>query len=305
MSLPSFFSDMSYFDDIVPQNTPESSSDPFVAALTSVMDPQQQRQDQMPPCNNFNQQQDGYQLPPGSTGGGGGGGIEQTLMWQHSNYMGPHQQESGFISETNTQPTSRTGHEDDCDGGSYHGGTNTGPSSITGPPSLYDLDSHVHSEVSSMHSTQGFTTNPEEFVPKMVEMLMDEDLVVADEGLRTVEQYSKRKSFLYSLVQSPTLVTTLVKKLQDVYQQLSTTAPEGNAELFATANERATVASRVLYNMSNIAEGRRAVVMCGGVEELMKFTNCPLDRVMHISLTTIHTIILATKKTLSWETEIM
>ena len=64
--------------------------------------------------------------------------VGKVNMWQGNYAMNP---ESGFISGSNTHPSSMTGHEDGMeDSASYVGG---GQGSISN--SLYDLDSAAHS----------------------------------------------------------------------------------------------------------------------------------------------------------------
>ena len=59
-------------------------------------------------------------------------------IWQRQGYAIP---ESGFHSSENTQPSSRTGHEDGMeDSASFHGGQGGSMAN-----SLYDLDSQAHS----------------------------------------------------------------------------------------------------------------------------------------------------------------
>ena len=89
-----------------------------------------------------------------------------------SNYMGGPTSESGFISQSTTNPPSDTGHAEDDLGpmGNY-----SGAPSIT-PSSLYDLDSQNQSEVSSVHSFAS-EREVEDKIPNFIQAFHDSDQV--------------------------------------------------------------------------------------------------------------------------------
>jgi hypothetical protein len=74
---------------------------------TSAMVLQMQQNNLVPSSLNFNQKQRVSKLQKCTSGREGMVSIDQTLMWQQSNYMSP--QESGFISGTSTQAPSIRG----------------------------------------------------------------------------------------------------------------------------------------------------------------------------------------------------
>ena len=115
--------------------------DPFVSVLTQGMD-----QD----CGSMT----GDQASQGASNWSSMGhvadqenfsGSDRAFMWQQDNYMcsqDPRVTESGFISGSNTQPGSMTGHEEDLEGNLVW--TNDGTSSAGGAgsvmSSVYDVD---------------------------------------------------------------------------------------------------------------------------------------------------------------------
>merc|ERR1719195_2469763 len=111
--------------------------------------------------------------------------------------MGGPTNESGFISQSTTNPPSDTGHpgEDDMGGalGSY-----SGAPSIT-PSSLYDLDSQNQSEVSSVRS---HVSEVENKIPDLIQGLSDSDQVIVDTVLVNVVKFTRREAFLRALVNS-------------------------------------------------------------------------------------------------------
>lgn len=163
------------------------------------------------------------------------GKEHHTLMWQQGHYMGEgggdpsgssltgsalmvaagHHRgggESGFVSggASTTQASSQTGHED-LDESCF-----TGPGSIAAGSSLYDLDSAQPSEVSSVHSSQaafGGLSDPEEFIPRLVTALCDDDPVVVHESLILVERCVKKENFFTTMVRAVDLVRAIVQAL--------------------------------------------------------------------------------------------
>lgn len=121
-----------------------------------------------------------------------------------------------------------SGHGDEDLDGNFVGG----PGSITGS-SLYDLDSLpqsgkvvltetptysdsllMFSEVSSLASSvHGVSKDPEEFIPKFIESLSDEDPLVVDTVVGHMEKFSKKETFLKAIVQSEPLIKCLVNVL--------------------------------------------------------------------------------------------
>ena len=97
--------------------------------------------------------------------------------------MGGPTSESGFISQSTTNPPSDTGHagggEDDGLGGPGgamgQAGSYSGAPSIT-PSSLYDLDSQSQSEVSSVHSFAS-EREVEDKIPNFIQAFHDSDQV--------------------------------------------------------------------------------------------------------------------------------
>jgi len=187
---------------------------------------------------------DGMNYGGGGYGAGGGGNMmsskEQALMWQQGHYMGGGAGgESGFISAATSGPASQSGHGDGDDllgggDGSVHGGTGSemgggcytgGPGSITGS-SLYDLDSAHRSEVSSVHSSQAAfgLSDPEEFIPRLVTSLCDDDPVVVHESLILVERCVKKENFFNTLIRSLELVGAIVQALVQSTSQMAEAA---------------------------------------------------------------------------------
>ena len=317
---------MSFLDELAPQNTPEQDSSDFVAALTSAMD--HHTLQPQPPMGPGGPQQPppqdaGYQLPPGATagqpgveplGGGGGGGFpggdglgpplddcggfnpqNQAFMWQQDNYMGggppPQQQqqqgqvESGFISGATSHPSSVTGHEGDFEGDYLTADAGS---------SIYDLDSHSHSEISSVHS---FANNSS--VDEFVEGLREQDDVIADKFLVALNKFSRKPEFLDQFIQTEqdrlTLTQAVIGKLAEARGQMLQ-GPGGGSEEEEERRgrilNRAQHASTILRIFSQRPDGQHAIAAHGGVDELVAFLSFSLcDKVVHNSLTTIHTML--------------
>ncbi|XP_059088483.1 junction plakoglobin-like isoform X2 [Tigriopus californicus] len=249
--------------------------------------------------------------PPGSQGGnpaypssdgsnqwggpvdeGNFGPRDQTFMWQQNHYLQQQQQqdarvtESGFISGSTTQPPSMSGHEEDMDG-NYVGG----PGSITGS-SLYDLDSMAQSEVSSIHSSQGFHTEPDDFIPQLVTALADDDQYVVDQCLVNVEKFLRKDNFLKAMIRSEPLINALVMAFNHAIEVLIEANNNPTKQGLDQASDRARSATNIMGKLSKIGDGRKAIVVFNALPGLVQLLACPLDRIMFLAIAAVHNLLL-------------
>eukprot|EP00095_Tigriopus_kingsejongensis_P001753 maker-scaffold183_size276960-snap-gene-0.18 protein:Tk01753 transcript:maker-scaffold183_size276960-snap-gene-0.18-mRNA-1 annotation:"GE16998" len=276
------------FFDVNPRNSPEPDSWLLEELTFAVeMDPLTQQAQPSQPDNNF--------PPPDNTwapvedGGGNFGPRDQTYMWQQNHYMqAPDTRvtESGFISGSTTQPPSMSGHEEDMEG-NYVGG----PGSITGS-SLYDLDSMSHSEVSSIHSSQGFHTEPDDFIPQLVTTLADEDQYVVDQCLINVEKFLRKENFLRAMIRSEPLINALVNAFNHSIQALIEANNHPKKEGLDQASDRAKSATNIMGKLSKNGNGRKVIVAFNALPGLVQLLSCPFDRVMFLAIAAIHNLLL-------------
>ena len=176
--------------------------------------------------------------------------------------MGGPTNESGFISQSTTNPPSDTGNLEDDMGQQM--GNFSGAPSIT-PSSLYDLDSQNQSEVSSVHSFAS-EREVEDKIPNFIQALSDNDHFVVDTALMHIVKFSRKEKFLRALVSSEPLVNAIVHQLNCAKRAMGEINPGKDPkakEEYEKATERARNASNVFKNMSGCPEGRRAMVYSG------------------------------------------
>lgn len=229
-------------------------------------------------------------------------GKMQAQMWQEQHYMGGGGgAESGFISASTTQPSSRSGHEDNLEDGCY-----TGPGSITGG-SLYDMDSAAPSEVNSVASSSYLGLDPAEKIPGLVTNLRDDDDVVVQESLNLVDRSVRKDNFnvnfFNAVIRSADMVCAIVNALSKACQTMIDTSMTSEArEEFEAAECRARTASDILRAMTNPnnrdgpAENQkiacRNILHSGGVTAITGLMACNVDRIKFNGAITIHSLLL-------------
>ena len=257
-----------------------------------------------------------YQHPPDSsnfesyfssqqTSGPVTSGMEQAIMWQQGHYMGA---ESGYISAASTQPPSTTGHGEDFDGACYSGAN-----------SIYNLNSGQVSEVSSLHSSHMHMglTDPEEFIPRLVEFLQDPDPVVVYEYLYFIERCLSRQSFFNALVRSFDLINAIVQTLNKSMSMMANMELQNSnnkdinedefqkqRDIFDASLKRILSASKILQSMTNKRENNgtlaienqriacQNILAAGGLTPLIGLLACRTETIKFKAIVTIHNFLL-------------
>lgn len=216
---------MNFYDDLTPQNTPES--DPFISVITGSTTANMDSLD----ANNFpghpSTSSNNNIVPPPSFDNNWPmddqefSDNDHTYLWSQDHHFvtdsTPVMPESGFISGSTTQPPSQTGHDEDMEGNFVCGGEG----SITGS-SIYNLNSVPHSgtllihialsaeylsdqsfdqmvtiaETSSIHSASTDCADPLISIPNLIDGLQDEDELVRHQYLSQMDKFSRKEQFL-------------------------------------------------------------------------------------------------------------
>ena len=71
---------------------------------------------------------------------------------------------------------------------------------------------------------------------------------------------------------------------------LEMSIPETSPEEIAKARDRAKLAIGILSTMSECPEGWREVVSHGGLAAIANCLSCPVDVVLFVAITTVHTV---------------
>ena len=183
--------------------------------------------------------------------------------------------------------------------------------------------------MSSVHSSQAAfgLSDPEEFIPRLVNSLCDEDPVVVHESLILVERCVKKENFFNTLIRSLDLVGAIVQALINSTQQMAETAnnlaatglsppkqdkqpqqptPEQQRlqEQLDQAEKRTKSASNILRSMTNHRDPRdqresenqrvacQNILTSRGIAPLTALLGYPIDRIKFNAIATVHSLLL-------------
>lgn len=112
-------------------------------------------------------------------------------------------------------------------------------------------------------------------LPELMKLLNDEDSVVVTQASMMVHQLSKKEASRHALMNSPQMVTSLVRAMA------STT------DIEVTKN-----AAGILQNLSQHRQGLLAIFKSGGIPALVKLLSSPIEPVVFHAITTLHNLLL-------------
>ncbi|XP_053202620.1 catenin beta-1-like [Panonychus citri] len=112
-------------------------------------------------------------------------------------------------------------------------------------------------------------------LPELMKLLNDEDSVVVVQASMMVHQLSKKEASRHALMNSPQMVSSLVRAMA------STT------DIEVTKN-----AAGILQNLSQHRQGLLAIFKSGGIPALVKLLSSPIEHVVFHAITTLHNLLL-------------
>lgn len=112
-------------------------------------------------------------------------------------------------------------------------------------------------------------------IPELIKLLNDDDQVVVCQAAMIVHQLSKKDASRYALMQSPQMLNTLVKALNNARDEDTIKAAVG-----------------VLQNMSRHEQGRLAIFKSEGIKALVKLLDERTESIVFFAITSIHNLLL-------------
>lgn len=112
-------------------------------------------------------------------------------------------------------------------------------------------------------------------LPELIKLLNEEDHVVVSQASMMVHQLSKKESSRHALMNSPQMVSCLVRAMAQ------------SADVEVTRHSAA-----VLQNLSQHRQGLLAIFKSGGIPALVKLLSSPYEPVVFHAITTLHNLLL-------------
>lgn len=112
-------------------------------------------------------------------------------------------------------------------------------------------------------------------LPELMKLLNDEDQVVVSQASMMVYQLSKKEASRHALMNSPQMVSSLVRTMAQ------------SADVEVTRHSAA-----VLQNLSQHRQGLLAIFKSGGIPALVKLLSSSVEPVVFHAITTLHNLLL-------------
>ncbi|GFO32389.1 beta-catenin [Plakobranchus ocellatus] len=112
-------------------------------------------------------------------------------------------------------------------------------------------------------------------IPELIKLLNDEDQVVVYQAAMMVHQLSKKEASRHAIMNSPQMVTALIRAMANT-DDIETTR----------------CAAGTLHNLSHHRQGLLAIFKSGGIPALVKLLSSPLESVLFYAITTLHNLLL-------------
>ncbi|XP_064421403.1 junction plakoglobin a [Latimeria chalumnae] len=112
-------------------------------------------------------------------------------------------------------------------------------------------------------------------IPELTKLLNDEDQVVVNKAAMIVNQLSKKEASRRALMQSPQMVSAVVRTMQNTSDM-----------------ETARCSASILHNLSHHREGLLSIFKSGGIPALVKMLSSPVESVLFYAITTLHNLLL-------------
>jgi len=112
-------------------------------------------------------------------------------------------------------------------------------------------------------------------IPELTKLLNDEDQVVVSQACMMVHQLSKKEASRHAIMNSPQMVSALVRAMSNT-NDLETTR----------------CAAGTLHNLSHHRQGLLAIFKSGGIPALVKLLSSPIESVLFYAVTTLHNLLL-------------
>lgn len=112
-------------------------------------------------------------------------------------------------------------------------------------------------------------------IPELTKLLIDEDQVVVSQAAMMVHQLSKKEASRQAIMNSPQMVTALVRAMSNTNDSETTRCAAGT-----------------LHNLSHHRQGLLAIFKSGGIPALVKLLSNPVESVLFYAITTLHNLLL-------------
>lgn len=112
-------------------------------------------------------------------------------------------------------------------------------------------------------------------IPELTKLLNDEDQVVVGQAAMMVHQLSKKDASRHAIMNSPQMVGTLVKALNN-----------------SNDAETTRCAAGTLHNLSHHRQGLLSIFKSGGIPALVRLLGSPVEAVVFYAITTLHNLLL-------------
>nr|CAB3234358.1 beta-catenin [Phallusia mammillata] len=112
-------------------------------------------------------------------------------------------------------------------------------------------------------------------IPELTALLNDDDRVVVQQAAQMVHMLSKKVASRQALMNSPALVSALVRAMQN-----------------ATDPETQRACTGALHNLSHHRQGLLSIFKSGGIPALVKMLDSPIESVVFYAITTLHNLLL-------------
>ncbi|CAK8674932.1 catenin beta-1-like [Clavelina lepadiformis] len=112
-------------------------------------------------------------------------------------------------------------------------------------------------------------------IPELTALLNDDDSVVVQQAAQMVHMLSKKVASRQALMNSPAMVSALVRAMQN-----------------ATDPETQRACTGALHNLSHHRQGLLSIFKSGGIPALVKMLNSPIESVVFYAITTLHNLLL-------------
>ncbi|CAH3170762.1 unnamed protein product [Porites lobata] len=112
-------------------------------------------------------------------------------------------------------------------------------------------------------------------IPELTKLLNDEDQVVVGQAAMMVHQLSKKDASRHAIMNSPQMVATLVKALNN-----------------SSDPETTRCAAGTLHNLSHHRQGLLSIFKSGGIPALVRMLESPVEAVVFYAITTLHNLLL-------------
>ena len=112
-------------------------------------------------------------------------------------------------------------------------------------------------------------------IPELIKLLNDEDQVVVSIAAMLVHQLSKKQASGHAIMNSPQMVSALVRAISNSNDLETTKGAVGT-----------------LHKLSHHRQGSLAIFKSGGIPALVKLLSSPVESVLFYAITTLHNLLL-------------